>query len=99
MVPDLSEINLAGDYEKLAEKDQSGKPRTRFLKAGNTFLVVNQNTFEVRCDPKLSQLLQEKYESVMQSRYFGHAGIEIIPSSQLTPEERADLIRLSFNLS
>ncbi len=99
MVPDLSQINLSGEYETIAEKDGDGKPRTRFLKNGITFLVVNQNTFEIRCDQKLGQLLQEKYESVMQSRYFGRAGIEIVPSSQLTTAEQSDLIRLSYNLS
>ncbi len=99
MVPDFSKINLSGEYETIAEKDGDGKPRTRFLKNGITFLVVNQNTFEIRCDQKLGQLLQEKYESVMQSRYFGRAGIEIVPSSQLTTAEQSDLIRLSYNLS
>ncbi len=99
MVFDLSEINPGGEYETLVEKDKDGKPRTRFLKNGNTFLVINPSTIEVRCDLKLAKLLQEKYESVMQSRYFGRAGIEIVPSSQLSKAELDDLIRLSFNLS
>ena len=99
MVFDLSEINPGGEYKTLVEKDKDGKPRTRFLKNDNTFLVINPSTIEVRCDPKLAKLLQEKYESVMQSRYFGRAGVEIVPSSQLSKAELDDLIRLSFNLS
>lgn len=99
MVFDLSEINLPGAYEQVAEKDQNNKPRTRFVKNDHTFLVINSSTLEVRCDPKLAKLLQEKYESVMQSRYFGRAGIEIVPSSQLSKAELGDLIRLSFDLS
>ncbi len=99
MVFDLSEINLGGEYETIAEKDKDGKLRTRYLKNDNTFLVINPSTIEVRCDLKLAKLLQEKYESVMESRYFGRAGIEIVPSSQLSKAELDDLIRLSFNLS
>ena len=63
------------------------------------FLIVRKNTLEVRCDRKLSGLLREKYESVMESRYFGRGGIEIVNSGQLEPSEVEDLIRLSYNLS
>ncbi len=99
MVFDLSEINLDGTYETIAEKDKDGKPRTRCLKNGNTFLVINPSTIEVRCDQKLAKLLKEKYESVMQSRYFGHGGIEIVPAGQLTQAELIDLVRLSYDLT
>lgn len=94
MVPDLHEINGIGDYEERPEKD-----RMLYMKDGKTFLVVNKNTIEVRCDHELSKTLQERYESVMESRYFGHGGIEIVPTSQLTSEEIADLIRLSYELT
>ena len=63
------------------------------------FLVVRKNTIEVRSDEKLSKLLREKYESVMESRYFGRGGIEIVTAGQLTEDEIIDLIRLSFRLS
>ncbi|MBQ2637823.1 hypothetical protein IJG10_01715 [Candidatus Saccharibacteria bacterium] len=66
---------------------------------GKAFLVVRKNTIEVRTDRKLSQLLQEKYESVMESRYFGRGGIEIVVSGQLDEKELADLVRLSYNMS
>lgn len=94
MVPDLSEINGIGDYTTKPEKD-----RKLYQKANKTFLVVNKNTIEVRCDEKLSNLLKEKYESVMESRYFGRGGIEIVPAGQLNQEELKDLILLSYNLS
>lgn len=44
-------------------------------------------------------MLRERYESVMESRYFGRGGIELVPSGQLTDEEIADLVRLSYNLT
>ena len=63
------------------------------------FLVVRKNTIEVRCDSKLSGVLREKYESVMESRYFGRGGIEIVNSGQLAENELHDLVRLSYRLS
>ena len=94
MVLDVSKITSIGAYETKPEKD-----RQIFLKGDRAFLVQNKNTIEVRCDSALSANLQEKYESVMQSRYFGKGGIEIVPAGQLTDEELQDLIRLSYNLS
>lgn len=66
---------------------------------GLAFLVVRPKTVEVRCDAKLSKVLQEKYESVMESRYFGRGGIEIVSSGQLGEGELEDLVRLSYNLT
>lgn len=63
------------------------------------FLVVRKNTLEVRTDRKLLNLLREKYETVMESRYFGRGGAEIVNSGQLTDDELYDLVRLSYNLS
>ena len=64
------------------------------------FLVVNEKTIEVRTDEKLGKLLREKYESVMESRYFGRGGIEIVRAGkQLSESEIEDLIRLSYNLT
>lgn len=73
-----------GDEEELVEK---------------AFLVLRKNTLEVRCDRKLASLLCEKYESVMESRYFGRGGIEIVDAGQLEESEIEDLIRLSYNLT
>lgn len=94
MVFDLSKITGLGDFTEKTEKE-----RTLYFKNDKVFLVVNKNTIEIRTDDKLGKLLAEKYESVMQSRYFGRGGIEIVPSSQLTEDELNDLVRLSYNLS
>ena len=67
---------------------------------GKAFAVLNgEKTIEVRTDGNLSKVLREKYESVMQSRYFGRGGIEIVLSGQITQEELYDLVRLSYNLT
>ncbi len=94
MVPDLSQINGIGDYTTKSEKG-----RTIYYKGDRAFLVTNRNTIEIRCDDRLSQHLQEQYESVMESRYFGRGGIEIVSTNQLSPTELGDLIRLSYDLS
>jgi predicted DNA-binding protein (MmcQ/YjbR family) len=95
MVFDLSKINGIDEY--ITKQD---KNRTIFFKGDKAFLVENKNTIEVRCDEKLSQVLQEDYESVMESRYFGRGGIEIVlAGNQLSLDELCDLVRLSYNLS
>jgi predicted DNA-binding protein (MmcQ/YjbR family) len=94
MVFDLSKVTGIGDYEEKQEKE-----RTIYNKGDKAFLVVNKNTIELRTDDKLAKLLEEKFESVMQSRYFGRGGIEIVPAGQLEEEEIYDLIRLSYNLT
>lgn len=94
MVFDVSKINGVGEFSVQQEKD-----RELYLKNGRTFLVVHRNTIEVRTDSKLANLLKEKYESVMESRYFGRGGIEIVLSGQLSNMELEDLIRLSYNLT
>lgn len=72
----------------------------KMYKVGDAvFLVVRPKTVEVRCDTKLGKVLQEKYESVMESRYFGRGGIEVVPSGQLEEGELEDLVRLSYNLT
>ena len=94
MVFDLSKINCIENYEVKQEKE-----RTIYQKNDKAFLVVNKNTIEVRCDEKLGNLLKEKYESVMESRYFGRGGIEIVLANQLSQTELSDLIRLSYDLT
>ncbi len=94
MVFDLSEIKNLGDYT--SKSDQN---RTLFYKDTKVFLVVNKNTIEIRCDAKLAAHLREKYESIMESRYFGRGGIEIVLADQLNQSELADLVRLSYNLT
>ena len=94
MVPDISKISgISGFIVK------SEKARRIYLKSDKAFLIINKNTVEVRCDPLLSENLKSKYETVMDSRYFGKGGIEIVLANQLSPEELQDLIRLSYNLT
>ena len=94
MVFDVSKISGIGEYTVKSEKD-----RDIYYKDKRAFLVLHRNTMEVRCDAKLSNLLREKYESVMKSRYYGHGGIEIVLAGQLTVRELEDLVRLSYNLT
>lgn len=95
MVFNISQITGIGDFSEITEKE-----RTLFKKDEKVFLVVNKNTIEVRTDGELSRLLTEKYESVMESRYFGRGDIEIVlAGNQLNTDELNDLVRLSYNLS
>lgn len=101
MVFDLHEVTGIGAYEQKTEAIENGeKTRELFYKDDKVFLVINKNTIEVRTDAELKKLLAEKYESVMESRYFGRGGIEIVlAGNQLKTDELNDLVRLSYNLS
>lgn len=94
MVFDIPKIISTRIYDVKQEKD-----RDLYLKDGRTFLVMRCNTIEVRCDRRLSENLKGKYESVMESRYFGQGGIEIVLAGQLSQQELEDLIRLSYLLT
>ena len=94
MVFDLSQITGLGPYVAKPEKH-----RTLYFKQDKAFLVVNKNTIELRTDPLLADNLITKYESVMESRYFGKGGIEIVLADQLNQQELEDLIRLSYNMT
>ena len=94
MVFDVSKISGIGTFTIQKEPE-----RELYLKDGRTFLVLHRNTIEVRCDAELSKTLQSKYESVMESRYYGKGGIEIVLAGQLNQSEIEDLIRLSYNLT
>ena len=94
MVLDVSQITGIGPYEVKHEKD-----RDIYIKDQLAFLVMHRNTIEVRCDQNLAENLKSKYESVMDSRYYGKGGIEIVLAGQLNHTEIADLIRLSYNMT
>ncbi|MDO5480340.1 MAG: MmcQ/YjbR family DNA-binding protein [Candidatus Saccharibacteria bacterium] len=99
MVFDISKVSGIGEYTFKTETVDE-KERTLYFKNDKAFLVVNKNTIEVRTDEELRKLLVEKYESVMESRYFGKGGIEIVlAGKQFSVEELDDLVRLSYNLS
>jgi predicted DNA-binding protein (MmcQ/YjbR family) len=74
-----------------------------FERGEKIFLIVEKKTsplrIETRCDRKLSKVLQERYESVMESRALGRNGIEIICSGQLSEEDIIDLIRHAYEVS
>ena len=91
---DIVKITGIGPYTKKPEKK-----RTLYQKGDKAFLVVNKNTIEVRTDRELKNLLVAKYESIMESRYFGRGGIEIVLAGQLADSELADLVRLSYDLT
>lgn len=92
-------ISELGPFTEKEEKDSHGHTRTLFFRGEHVFLVFNPATLELRSDDKLAKHLIAKYESVMESRYFGRGGIEIVPAGQLTTDELMDLIRLSYNLT
>ena len=94
MVLDVSKITGIGPYEIKHERD-----RDIYIKNQLAFLVLHRNTIEIRCDANLSENLKYKYESVMDSRYYGKGGIEIVLAGQLNPREIEDLIRLSYNIT
>ncbi|MBR2725528.1 hypothetical protein IKF28_03485 [Candidatus Saccharibacteria bacterium] len=94
MVFDVSKISGIGEFRIVKEKD-----RELYFRGQLAFLVLHRNTIELRCDVRLSENLKAKYESIMESRYFGKGGIEIVLANQLSPQEIEDLIRLSYNLT
>ncbi len=96
---EVDKIGGIGEWEKHEEKDGDFTREVYTLPNGKAFLVVRAKTYEVRCDNKLAKKLREDYESVMESRYFGKNGIEIVPSGQLETAEIEDLVRLSYNLT
>lgn len=95
MLFDINKVGGIGEFD--GEDTASGM--TYLVPNGKVFCVVRPNTIEVRTDENLKKLLMEKYESVMESRYFGRGGIEIVPSGQILEDEIYDLVRLSYNLS
>ena len=95
----MIEINKISGIGKILERVEKDRKVFAVLENEKVFLVENKNTIEVRTDAKLGRKLREDYESVMESRYFGRGGIEIVDSGQLSETEIADLIRLSYNLT
>ena len=99
---EIEKISGLGPFKKETEKLDEYHSRDLYKLESNdkAFLVINKNTLEIRSDDKLGKLLIEKYESVMESRYFGRGGLEIISSTdQLKKDELEDLVRLSYNLT
>lgn len=101
MVSEDDIVKYALELEDVSER-RDGELRI-FMRGEKIFLVIETGTdplrIETRCDRKLSKTLQERYESVMESRALGRNGIELICSGQLNDEEIKDLIRHSFEIS
>ena len=98
---DINEVSGIGEYttEDLVKKEKK-EGKVFLAPNGKAFVVLHEGkTIEVRTDGNLSKVLREKYESVMQSRYFGRGGIEIVLSGQMTNDELYDLVRLSYNMT
>ncbi len=100
----VSEDDLVKYVSNFSDVSERREDAMRILSRGDRiFLVIETGTkplrIETRCDRRLSKTLQEKYESVMESRALGRNGIEIICSGQLSDEEIKDLIRHSFEIS
>ncbi len=101
MVSEEAIIEYLGRFDDIAERSEKG---WRIFERGEKiFLCVEQGKtpvrLELRCDRKLGQTLQGRYESVMESRALGRNGIEIICSGQLTDDEVFDLIRHAYEVS
>ncbi len=91
---DITAVTGIASYDMSTDKN-----RYLYRKDDKVFLVINPHTIELRTDGELKKILTDKYESVMESRYFGRGGIEIVPAGQLSKEELYDLVRLSYNLT
>lgn len=96
---ELGRISGIGEYETENRTENQKMQVIYRTPGGKAFLVDRGNTIEVRSERNLAGLLREKYESVMESRYFGKGGIEVVMSGQLSEDEMEDLVRLSYNLT
>lgn len=101
MVSEEAVVEALAKFDDVSSREEKGWKI--FERAGKIFLCVEVGKtplrLELRCDRKLSQTLQERYESVMESRALGRNGIEIICSGQLTDDEIMDLIRHAYEVS
>ena len=94
-------VTYARKLDGVSERDEKGLKL--FLCDGKIFAAIELGTsplrVQTRCDRKLSKTLQDKYESVMESRLLGRNGIEIICAGQLSNEEIIDLLRHGYEQS
>ena len=95
---EIAKISGIGKYEEHSYGDKK-QDRIFEVPGGKAFALMRQKTLELRCDRRLRDVLKERYETVMESHYFGKGGIEIIPTGQIPDAEIEDLVRLSYNLT
>ncbi len=96
---EIARISGIGEWTERRRKTERGEEILYEVPTGKVFLVDRGKTIEVRCDGKLGRKLREEYETVMESRYFGWGGIEIVMCGQLEEAEIEDLVRLSYNMT
>ncbi len=104
MVREDDIVEFALGLEGVEERKLEDRDELRvFYRGDSIMMIVEKNTeplrIEIRCDRKLGYTLQERYESVMQSRWLGKNGIEIICSGQLSNDEVLDLVRHAYEMS
>jgi predicted DNA-binding protein (MmcQ/YjbR family) len=101
MVSEEAILEYLKRFDDITEREEKGWKI--FERGEKIFLCLEQGKtpvrLELRCDRKLGQTLQERYESVMESRALGRNGIEIICSGQLSEDEIVDLIRHAYEVS
>ena len=101
MVSEEAVVEYLGRFKDIAERAEKGW--RIFSRGEKIFLCVEEGKtplrIELRCDRKLGKTLQERYESVMESRALGRNGIEIVCSGQLSDDEVYDLIRHAYEVS
>lgn len=101
MVSEEAVLEYLKRFDDITEREEKGWKI--FERGDKIFLCLEQGKtplrLELRCDRKLGQTLQERYESVMESRALGRNGIEIICSGQLSEDEITDLIRHAYEVS
>ncbi len=101
MVSEKAVVEYLGRFEDIVERAEKGW--RIFSRGEKIFLCVEEGKtplrVELRCDRKLGKTLQERYESVMESRALGRNGIEIVCSGQLSDDEVYDLIRHAYEVS
>ncbi len=96
---EVAKISGIGEWVTKERKSEHETDVLYLAPNEKVFLVIRPKTIEVRCDGKLGRKLREDYETVMESRYFGRGGVEIVPSGQLEEAELEDLVRLSYNMT
>lgn len=100
MVSEDDLLAYARGLEGVSEREDDGM---LIFEREKIFLCVETGTdplrIELRCDRRLSETLQERYESVMESRALGRNGIEVICSGQLSSDEVRDLVRHAYEIS
>ena len=100
MVSEDDLLAYARSLDGVSERTEDGM---LIFEREKIFLCVEKGTdplrIELRCDRRLSETLQERYESVMESRALGRNGIEVICAGQLSADEVRDLVRHAYEIS